>query len=110
MKSFKKINLNTNAKFEEIEKIIHDFKSAYEGINLLDNYNHRTYRIKLKVQELWPDFDLMPGRNKADVKVPSLNLNNVEVKTMNIKNNKINNLTFFKKGYMFDKQDRPGRR
>lgn len=110
MKSFRKINLNTNVKFEEIERIINDFKSVYEGINLLDNYNHRTYRIKLKVQELWPDFNLMPGRNKADVKVPSLNLNNVEVKTMNIKGNKINNLTFFKKGYMFDKQDRPGRR
>lgn len=110
MKSFKKIYLKPNIKFNEIEEIIHKFKSIYEGINLLDNYNHRTYRIKLKVQELWPDFNLEPGRNKADVKVPSLNLKNVEVKTMNIKGNKINNLTFFKKSYMFDKQDRPGRR
>lgn len=48
----KKLNLKPNAKFDEIETIIQRFKMVYEGINLLDNYNHRTYRIKLKVQEL----------------------------------------------------------
>ena len=106
----KKLNLKPNAKFDEIETIIQRFKMVYEGINLLDNYNHRTYRIKLKVQELWPDFNLMPGRNKADVMVPSLGLKNVEVKTMNMKTNKVNNESFFKKAYMFDKQDRLGRR
>lgn len=52
----------------------------------------------------------MPGRNKADVMVPSLGLKNVEVKTMNMKTNKVNNESFFKKAYMFDKQDRLGRR
>ena len=106
----KKLNLKPNAKFDEIETIIQRFKMAYEDINLLDNYNHRTYRIKLKVQELWPDFNLMPGRNKADIMVPSLGLKNVEVKTMNMKTNKVNNESFFKKAYMFDKQDRLGRR
>lgn len=39
----------------------------------------------------------MPGRNKADVMVPSLGLKNVEVKTMNMKTNKVNNESFFKK-------------
>ncbi len=101
-------NFENNKKFEKIEKLITEFLEIDDSVNILDNYNHRTLRIKLKIQEVWPDFNLTPGRNKSDVEVPSLGLKNVEVKTMNAKKENIE--SFFKKKYMFDKQDRKGRR
>lgn len=108
--NYKKIDIEQNIVFDEIETNICNLRSAYNGINLLDNYNHRTYRVSLKIKEIWKDFELMPGRNKSDAKSDSLCLKNIEIKTTNVKSKKINNNSFFKKKYMFDKQDRQGRR
>lgn len=45
-------NFENNKKFEKIEKLITEFLEIDDSVNILDNYNHRTLRIKLKIQEV----------------------------------------------------------
>lgn len=99
-----------NDVFDKIEKYVKEFQDLNPDLNLLDNYNHRTYRIQLKTSLLWDDIVIDKGRTKSDAHCDSMNLKNIEIKTRNNKDKKIDNKKLLKTGFMFDKQDRPGRR
>ncbi len=98
--------------FLAIEKLVLLLKRFLPDINLLDNYNHRTVRLRLKIMEneAWKDFYLKPGRNKEDAVCPSRNLVDIESKTTNVELKNINHESFWKKKFMFDKQHIAGRR
>lgn len=104
------LSADNNAKFNEIENLITKFQNINPSMNLFDNYNHRTWRIQLKVSLLWKDFEIAKGRTKEDAYCSSLGLSNIEIKTRNNKDNLLDNKKLFKEKYMFDKQDRSGRR
>lgn len=104
------INIKKNEQFNKIEELVEQFVELIPGINLFDNYNHRTVRIEMIVKEIWHDFTLNKKRNGEDATCNSLNLKKIEVKTKNYKNYNSKKLTMFNSKFMFDKQDREQRR
>lgn len=104
------IRTKDNKTFNKIEQLVQDFLNVVPGINLFDNYNHRTVRIETIIRELWPDFILNTSRNKEDARCKSLSLEKIEVKTKNYKDFNSKESTMFKSKFMFDKQDRESRR
>lgn len=109
-KNIKNDKIYINDIFEKIERYIEEFQNLNPDLNLLDNYNHRTYRVQLKVSLLWEDIVIDKGRTKSDAHCKSKNLSNIEIKTRNNKDKVIDNKKMLNTGFMFDKQDRPGRR
>lgn len=107
-KKNKKISIHSD--FWKIEEYIEKLQSLNPDLNLLDNYNHRTYRIKLITSLLWKDIEIDKGRTKSDAHCDSMNLKNIEIKTRNSKSKIIDNKKILNTNFMFDKQDRPGRR
>lgn len=102
--------IEVNKIFNKVEEYVKKFQELNPDLNLLDNYNHRTYRIQLKISLLWKDITIDKGRTKSDAHCDSMNLSNIEIKTRNNKDKVIDNKKLLKSGFMFDKQDRPGRR